>query len=74
MCKRNIIWLSLVRPLLGTLPATQACALTGNRSGNLLVHRPALSPLSYTSQGPTCQLSGPVFIYLVPFHYVSSFT
>ena len=36
--------------LLGTCPATQACALTGNPTGNILVHRPALSPLSYTSQ------------------------
>ena len=34
-------------PLLGTW----ACALTGNRIGNLLLHRPVLNPLSYTSQG-----------------------
>ena len=32
-------------------PATQACALTGNRTSNALVHRPALNPLSHTSQG-----------------------
>ena len=31
--------------------ATQACALTGNRTCNLVVHRPVLSPLSHTSQG-----------------------
>ena len=31
--ERNInVWLSLVCPLLGTWPATQACALTGNRT------------------------------------------
>ena len=30
---------------------TQACALTGNRTTNLSVHRLALSPLSHTSQG-----------------------
>ena len=33
-----------------TLP-TRACALTGNRTGNLSFHRPALNPLSHTSQG-----------------------
>ena len=38
-------------PLLGTWPATQACALTGNQTYNPLVHRPALNPLSHTSQG-----------------------
>ena len=27
------------------------CALTGNQTGNLSVHRPALNPLSHTSQG-----------------------
>ena len=30
---------------------TQAPAVTGNQIGNLLVHRPALNPLSHTSQG-----------------------
>ena len=40
-----------MRPLLGTWPATQACALTGNQTGDPLVCRPALQPLSYTSQG-----------------------
>ena len=48
--KRNInVWLPLACPLLGTWPATQACALTGNRAGDSLVHRLALSPLSHTS-------------------------
>ena len=33
--ERNIsVWLSLVHPQLGTWPATQACALTGNRTGD----------------------------------------
>ena len=45
------VWLPLVHPLLGTWPATQACALTGNQTGDPLVHRLALNPLSYTSQG-----------------------
>ena len=50
--KRNTnVWLPLVHPLLGTWPATQACALTGNRTGNALVCRPVLNPLSPTSQG-----------------------
>ena len=38
-------------PILGIWPATQACALTGNWTSDALVHRPALNPLSYTSQG-----------------------
>ena len=37
-------------PPTGTWPATQACALTGNPTGDPLVCRPALSPLSHTSQ------------------------
>ena len=49
--ERNInVWLPLTHPLLGTWPTTQACALIGNRTGNPLVLRPALSPLSHTSQ------------------------
>ena len=35
----------------GEVPATQACALTGNWTSDPLVHRLALSPLSQTSQG-----------------------
>ena len=50
--ERNInMLLPLVCPLLGTWPATQACALTGNPTGDPLVHRPALNPLSHPSQG-----------------------
>ena len=41
----------VAHPLLGTWPATHACALTGNRTRDPLVHRPALNPLSHTSQG-----------------------
>ena len=44
------VWLPLLRPLLGTWPTTQACALTRNRTGDPLVHRTALNPLSHTSQ------------------------
>ena len=54
--ERNInVWLPLAHPPRGTWPATQACALTRNRTSNFLVHRPVCNPLSHTSQG---------FIYL----------
>ena len=36
-------------PQSGTWPTTQAGALTGNRASDLLIHRPAFSPLSHTS-------------------------
>ena len=50
--ERNInVWLPFTRPQLGTRPTTQTCTLTGNRTSNLLVQRPALNPLSHTSQG-----------------------
>ena len=45
------VWLPLTRPLLGTWPTTQACALTGNRTCDPLVRRLTLSPLSPTSWG-----------------------
>ena len=50
--ERNInVWLPLGQPLLETWHATRACALTGNRTCNHLVHRLTLNPLSHTSQG-----------------------
>ena len=50
--ERNInVRLPLMSYLLGTWPTTQACALTGNLTGNPLDLRPRLNPLSYTSQG-----------------------
>ena len=45
------VWLPLMCPQLGTWPATQACALTGSLTGDPLVRRPAINPLSHTSQG-----------------------
>ena len=39
-----------MRPPPGTWPTTQACVLTGNGTSDLWVHRPALTPLSHTSQ------------------------
>ena len=50
MCERYLDELPLTRPLLGTWPATQARALTGNLTSDLSVHRLVLSPLSHTSQ------------------------
>ena len=51
--ERNInVWLTVMRPL-GTWPATQACALTGNQTSNPLLHSLVLNPLSHTSQGTT---------------------
>ena len=55
--KRCIDWLPLARPQLGTQPAAQACALTGNRTGDLSIHRPALNPLRYTSQDQSSLLT-----------------
>ena len=40
-----------MRPLLGTWPAMEACALNGNQTSDPLVCRPALNPQSHTSQG-----------------------
>ena len=50
--ERNInMWLPSTHPHLGTWPATQAPALTGNPTRDTSVHRLPLDPLSYTSQG-----------------------
>ena len=50
--ERNInMWLPLAGSLRGTWPTTQPCALTGNRTGDPMVCRPALNPLSHISQG-----------------------
>ena len=38
MCDRYICHLLLAQPQLGTWPATQACALTGNQLCDLLVY------------------------------------
>ena len=50
--ERNInVWWSPMCLLLGTWPTTQECVLTGNPTGNPLVLRVALNPLSHTSLG-----------------------
>ena len=51
VCQENIHQLLLECSQMGTWPTTQACALTRNRTSNALVRRPALNPLSHTSQG-----------------------
>ena len=63
VCERHIDLLPLTCPQLGTWPATQACALTGNRTCDLMVHNPALGPLSHTSQGKISSLSKVVLVF-----------
>ena len=41
--------LPLTHPQLGTWLTAQACALTGNQTSDVLVHRPVLSPMIHTS-------------------------
>ena len=49
--ERNItVWSPLVHSLLGTWSTIQARALTGNQTGDPLLRRPKLDPLSHTSQ------------------------
>ena len=45
----SVVWLPVAQAPLGTWPTTQACTLTGNRTGYPLVHRLALTPLNHTS-------------------------
>ena len=49
-CKRSIDRLPLTHPQLGTWPTTQACALTGNRTGDLSLCRMTLNPLNHAGQ------------------------
>ena len=58
--ERNINQLPFTCPQPGTWPTTQACAPTGNRTGNLLVRRLVLNPLSHTSPGDTFKILGTV--------------
>ena len=48
--KNMNVWLPLLCPLLGTWPATQACALTKSLTSDPLILRLALNPLIHTSQ------------------------
>ena len=56
--------LLLVQPQMGTWPAAQVCALTGDQTGDLSVHRLMLNQLSHSSQGPCLDLSATVAIFL----------
>ena len=52
--ERNInVWLPFTLPRLGTWLAIQTCDLTGNRTSDLSIHRPALNPLNHSSQRTT---------------------
>ena len=55
------MWLPLKRPLLGTWPAAQARALTGNQTSNPLVFSLVLNPLGRLSlpSGLTVHFSSP---------------
>ena len=50
---------------LGTWPATQACALTGNGTSDPSVRGQALNPLSHTSQGEFLTLINSRMIFFV---------
>ena len=58
---------------MGTWPATQACALTGNRTCNISVHRPVLSSLSYTNQG-SFMFRGFYTMYYKCYHFIINFS
>ena len=50
-CEKHRSVASCTLPTRDLSSATRACALTGNQTSNLSVCRPALNPLSHTSQG-----------------------
>ena len=70
VCERYIGQLPLACLQLGTWPTTKAHALTGNQTNDLLVHRPALNPLSHSSQGSSLRIFKAVFT-LTPSHPAS---
>ena len=57
------MWLPLLYLPPGSWPATQACAPTGNQTGDPLVHRLTLNPLRHTSQGTITNLTLPAEVY-----------
>ena len=56
---------------MGTRPATQACALTRNQTGDPLVQRPALNPLSHSSQGSKLKIRFKIAKLGITHFYVS---
>ena len=63
--QKQSVWLPLQHPILETCPATQAYALTGNRTSDPLVCSPALNPLSHLSQGIIINFYVQIFLDLV---------
>ena len=61
MCNRYINRLPFTHPQLGTWPATQTCALTGNQTSYLSGHRPALNSTGPHQPGQ-CLLKNLYFI------------
>ena len=55
--ERNIDWLHPAHLQPGTQPATQACALTGNQTSNLLIHGPMPNPLSPSARAKADHLN-----------------
>ena len=47
----NIDRIPVVHALTGTKPAIRACALTGNRTSDLLLYRSTPNQLSHTGKG-----------------------
>ena len=71
---RNInVWLPLTCPLLGTWPATQACALTGNWISDSFVSRLALNPLSTPARALRIFFNTSFFYYYCSSTLVSIF-
>ena len=67
------VWVPVMCPLLGTRPATQACALTENQTSNPLVRRPALNPLSRLVLGPVLNpLATPIRAMLHSFIFLNN--
>ena len=59
MCERDLGWLPVVHPQLGTWPTTQACALARNQSGDLSVCRTMPNPLGSISEGSADSQAAP---------------
>ena len=57
MRETNITWLPITFPQSGTWPATQACALTGNQTYDLLLFRTMPNVLSHPGEDPTNSFS-----------------
>ena len=73
--EKNInVQLPLMCPLLGTWPATEACALSGNWTSNPLVHSLVLSLLSHTSQCSAFIFINTLLIFFCLFYFYLIFS